>query len=227
MAILLSGQTARAQYVTYNHDSSKMNQVLVMETGASTLTPEVYYLVTHGKYKQWANAQNKQSFRTSVGAAAWTQTKYADSIAVNLRKRANIEAENMADRKIDLAWKTEGTKVSNAMTAFQKNINRIIAVGGTAADHQRWMEYYNIYSRNILSTKQAYMPNAQRKKSYLRIYEDVTRQNEILLQYIVACGSRRKTQVLLAARPAPKADKTAIIEQAKDRWNRIDRDQKT
>ncbi len=28
------------------------------------------------------------------------------------------------------------------------------------------------------------MPNAQRKKEYLRIYEDVARQNEILVSYL-------------------------------------------
>ena len=34
---------AQAQYVTYNHDASKMNQITVEETGTGTLKPEVYY----------------------------------------------------------------------------------------------------------------------------------------------------------------------------------------
>ena len=33
---------ARAQYVTYNHDETKMNQVTVMETGAGSLTPALF-----------------------------------------------------------------------------------------------------------------------------------------------------------------------------------------
>lgn len=34
---------ATAQSVTYNHDSSKQNQITVMETGGGSLTPEFYY----------------------------------------------------------------------------------------------------------------------------------------------------------------------------------------
>lgn len=34
---------ANAQYVTYNHDSPKMNQITVEETGAGALKPELYY----------------------------------------------------------------------------------------------------------------------------------------------------------------------------------------
>ena len=37
--LLLPLLGARAQYVTYNHDETKMNQVTVMETGAGELTP--------------------------------------------------------------------------------------------------------------------------------------------------------------------------------------------
>ena len=33
---------ATAQSVTYNHDSTKQNQITVMETGGGSLTPEFY-----------------------------------------------------------------------------------------------------------------------------------------------------------------------------------------
>ena len=40
-----------AQSVTYNHDSSKKNQITVMETGGGSLTPELYYWTFHNSYK--------------------------------------------------------------------------------------------------------------------------------------------------------------------------------
>ena len=41
---------ATAQSVTYNHDSSKQNQITVMETGGGSLTPEFYYWLLHNNY---------------------------------------------------------------------------------------------------------------------------------------------------------------------------------
>lgn len=44
--LLLLGiaMTGNAQsYVTYNHDSSKKNQITVMEIGSGSLSPELYY----------------------------------------------------------------------------------------------------------------------------------------------------------------------------------------
>ena len=67
------------------------------------------------------------------------------------------------------------------MERLQRNIDRIPLAGGTTDDRERWTEYYHVYQCAIDATKDAYMPNAQRKKEYLRIYEDVVRQNEILV----------------------------------------------
>ena len=39
---LCSAYYANAQRVSYNHDSSKQNQITVMETGAGSITPELY-----------------------------------------------------------------------------------------------------------------------------------------------------------------------------------------
>ena len=57
---------ANAQYVTYNHDSPKMNQIMVEETGAGVLTPELYYTLLHNRYKKTAAAKNKLTFRTAA-----------------------------------------------------------------------------------------------------------------------------------------------------------------
>ena len=44
---IIATATAQAQYVTYNHDSPKQNQITVMETGAGSLTPELYLSLIH------------------------------------------------------------------------------------------------------------------------------------------------------------------------------------
>ena len=63
-AAVLTAHAAHAQYVTYNHDSPKQNQITVMETGTGAFTPEIYYTLLHNKYKKTAAAKNKLSFRT-------------------------------------------------------------------------------------------------------------------------------------------------------------------
>ena len=50
--------TAYAQGVTYNHDPAKKNQIMVMETGGGSLTPELYYWTFHKNYKKSAASKN-------------------------------------------------------------------------------------------------------------------------------------------------------------------------
>ena len=47
MLLIATTVGANAQYVTYNHDSPKMNQITVEETGAGALKPELYYTLLH------------------------------------------------------------------------------------------------------------------------------------------------------------------------------------
>ena len=218
-ALSLTALVARAQYVTYNQDSPKRNQIMVMETGGGTLTPSLYYTLLHNSYRKSAVRKNKLVYRTEAGLMAYGQVEYADSIESALTKRAEIEALNMADRQIDLAWKVEGSKITSQMEKMQKNIDRILTVGGTITDKQRWSEYYNVYNCAINATKDAYMPNAQRKKEYLRIYDDLTKQNETLIKYLVQLQSRSQTNNLLSATYELNTNKGSIITSAKERWN--------
>lgn len=119
-----------AQRVTYNHDNAKMNQVTVQETGAGTLTPDLYYSILHNRYKKKAQAENKMTFRTTAGISAYQQVDDAEKIDSAMIKRAEIEALNMADRQVDLAWLAESRKIEEKMADFQRNINRIMTVGG-------------------------------------------------------------------------------------------------
>ena len=210
---------AMAQSVTYNEDDAKRNQITVMETGSGSLTPELYYTILHNSYKKSAAEKNKLAFRTTAGLAAYGQVEYADSIQAALTKRAEIEALNMADRQIDIAWLAEGSKITSQMDKFQKNIDRILLVGGTPTDKERWTEYYHVFDCAVNATKKAFMPNAQRKQEYLRIYADVTKHNEILVKYLVRLHSNSQTDNLLTATYERNTNKTSIINSAKERWN--------
>ena len=215
-AVATSG--VKAQSVTYNHDSPKQNQITVMETGTGALSPELYYTLLHNKYKKSAASKNKLSFRTLAGVNLYNQTDEAEAIDSALVKRAEIEALNVADRQIDLAWLAEGDKINAQMERLQRNIDRIPLAGGTTDDRERWTEYYHVYQCAINATKDAYMPNAQRKKEYLRIYEDVARQNEILVSYLAKRQNATATSTLLNATDNRTLHKGGIVRNAMSRW---------
>ncbi|WP_368328979.1 DUF5045 domain-containing protein [Phocaeicola vulgatus] len=216
-AVATSG--VKAQSVTYNHDSPKQNQITVMETGTGALSPELYYTLLHNKYKKSAASKNKLSFRTLAGVNLYNQTDEAEAIDSALVKRAEIEALNVADRQIDLAWLAEGDKINAQMERLQRNIDRIPLAGGTTDDRERWTEYYHVYQCAIDATKDAYMPNAQRKKEYLRIYEDVVRQNEILVGYLARRQNATVANGLLNATADRRLDKGGIVREAMGRLN--------
>lgn len=205
-------------YVTYNHDDAKMNQITVQEIGAGGLTPAFYYDVFHNSYQKSAAAKNKLGFRTLAGVAAWQQIEDADSVETAMKKRAEIEALNIADRQIDIAWLAEGNKIESKLNDFQNNINRIVSAGGTFNDKERWTEYYNIFQTSIKETKDAYMPNAQRKKEYLAIYADICKQNETLIAYIVQINNHKKTEELLSATNNRTSHKSEFATAAYNRW---------
>ena len=209
---------ATAQSVTYNHDSSKQNQITVMETGGGSLTPEFYYWLLHNNYKKTAAEKNKLGFRTLAGINLYNQVDDAEKIDSALTKRAEVEALNVADRQIDLAWLAESSKINGQLDKMKANIDHIIPTGGTINDKRRWEELYNMYQCAVKATKDAYMPNAQRKRQYLSIYADLTTQNETLLKYLVQLNTQSQTTALLAATNDRVVHKGSIISDAKSRW---------
>lgn len=212
---------AKAQSVTYNHDDAKMNQITVMEIGSGGLTPSMYYTVLHKSYQKSASGRNKLAFRTAAGLSLYAQVDDAEALDSALNKRARIEALNVADRSggvLDLAWGAESGKLNSKMTDFERNIRRVLEVGGTANEQRHWKEYYNVYQCAIKAVQNAYMPNAQRKKEYLRIYADVARKNETLILYIVRLSNARKTSELLTATGNIESHKAQIVRNALSRW---------
>ena len=192
-----------------------------MEIGSGGLTPALYYNVLHKSYKKSASSKNKLAFRTTAGLNLYAQVDDAEALDSALNKRAKIEALNVADRSggaLDLAWVAESGKLNSKMADFERNIRRVLEVGGTANEQEHWKEYYNVYQCAIKAAQNAYMPNAQRKKEYLRIYADVARKNETLILYIVRLSNARKTSELLTATGNIENHKTQIARNALSRW---------
>ncbi|MEL4865072.1 MULTISPECIES: DUF5045 domain-containing protein [Bacteroides] len=200
VAIVLgaSSLVSHAQSMTYFHDASKQAQVTVMEMGAGALTPEVYYTVTHNSYKKGASGTNKNLYRLAANVASIPQVEYADSIKSNLEARAKEEALNMADRKIDVAWLTEGSKIEKRLMTFKNNIN---ALAGKTSNQEltSWQELGGMYDFAIKTTKKAYMPNSERQKQYLAIYQEITKMNDALLLRIRYLATKSQTDRLVAA----------------------------
>ena len=204
--------------VTYNHDSPKQSQFTVMEVGTGALTPDAYYWALHNKYRKNAAVKNKLGYRTTAGIGLYNQKDEAEKIDSSLTQRAKIEALNVADRQVDLAWQVEGNKITSAMENFGININRIVAVGGTPNERERWDGLFDMYNCAIRATREAYMPNAQRKKEYLKIYAEVESQNDLLIKYLVQLHNRSQTTEILEAENPVRVNKAAIAASAMSRW---------
>ena len=213
--------SARAQYVTYNHDETKMYQVTVMETGVGNLTPRAFYSVVHNRYYQNAAETNKLRYRSEAAAHGSVQVGISETIDTSLTKRAEVEALNMADRQVDLAWQAEGPKIQSRLEAFNRNIERLSEAGGNAGDISLWQERYHLFQTAVSSIRNAYMPNAERKKQYLAIYDDITRKNETLIAYIVSVDARERAKERLAATVTLPHRNGEIASEASGRWKEL------
>ena len=218
IAIIAVSVSANAQTVTYNHDASKMNQFTVAEIGSGSLTPELYYSLLHNNYQKTASAKNKLGFRTTASLAGYMQVDDATDLDSAMIKRAEVEALNVADRQIDIAWAAEKEKINSKMSDFKTNIDRILRFGGTPSQQTLWKEHYNVLTTAIQATQDAYMPNSQRKKQYLSIYADVTKKNETLVKYLVQLSNSKSTSALLNATYTKDNKTAAIVSEAYSRW---------
>ena len=208
IALLLPLFQARAQYVTYNHDETKMNQVTVMETGAGELTPALFYSVVHNKYYRTAAETNKLRYRSEDAAHGAAQVGIS-------------EALNMADRQVDLAWQAEGPKIQSRLEAFNRNIARLTEAGGNGGDLALWRERYQLFQTAVSAIRDSYMPNAERKKEYLAIYRDITEKNNTLIAYIVSVDSRERTKDHLDATLTRTNRNGEIAGEARGRWKEM------
>jgi hypothetical protein len=216
--MILLAVATHAQNVSYSHDAAKMNQITVAEIGSGSLTPSLYYDLLHSNYASSAAVKNKLSFRTAARIAAYQQVDDATALDSAMIKRAEVEALNVADRQIDLAWQVEGDKINNKMSDFKTNINRILQVGGTSSQQYFWTQRYNMLTTAITTVKSAYLPNAQRKKQYLAIYADAAKFNELLVKYLAQLSNCKTTAELLAATYSRDNKNATIAAEALSRW---------
>lgn len=202
MAIIMMAVTVNTfgQSMTYNHDASKMGQIQVMELGAGVLTPDLYYSITHSGYKKGAKSATsvKNTLRMAANIASMPQVEYADSIKADLEGRAKVEATNIADRQIDIAWLTEGERIQAKLRAFKSNIGSLN--GKTCSEEiTAWEDLEKMYDFAIKTTKKAYMPNSERQKQYLAIYDEITTTNDNLLLRIRYLATKRQADNIVAA----------------------------
>lgn len=202
MAIIMMAVTVNTfgQSMTYNHDASKMGQIQVMELGAGVLTPDLYYSITHSGYKKGAKSATsvKNTLRMAANIASMPQVEYADSIMADLEGRAKVEATNIADRQIDIAWLTEGERIQAKLRAFKSNIGSLN--GKTCSEEiTAWEDLEKMYDFAIKTTKKAYMPNSERQKQYLAIYDEITTTNDNLLLRIRYLATKRQADNIVAA----------------------------
>lgn len=200
MIMAFAAINVHGQSMTYNHDASKQAQIEVMELGAGELSPEIYYRTTHNSYRKGAKAQTsvKNQLRIATNVSSLPQVEYADSIKENLESRAKEEAINVADREVDMAWLTEGNKITEKLMALKNNVTYL---NGKAKQDEieSWNELGKMYDFAIKVTKKAYMPNSERQKQYIAILDEITASNDYLLLRIRYLTTKSKADKLVAA----------------------------
>lgn len=217
LMLLPQAPAMQAQGVTYNHDASKMNQVQVMELGAGVLTPDLYYRTLHSNYKSSAGELNKSILRLNAMLQAHKQIEMADSVQSDLKKRAEIEALNVADREVDVAWYTEATKLDGHLQQLRKAVNRLATMAG-AQEREMWQELVETYTYAITTIHTAYQPNSLRQKQYVTIAQEIistTNAANQRIQYLhVQARYKQLAQMMNLSRPEAQE----AIRGAHSRW---------
>ena len=214
--------SANAQSVTYNHDSSVMNQFTIGEVGLGSFTPDLYYDALHKSYRNGAMMTNKQLFRTQMHLELNKEEGHAEALDSALNERKRVEALNIADRTpgvTDVAWQVEKGKIENKLDIFKKNIERLTTEGAPAKVYIIWMERYNCLNCGLQAVRDAYMPQGMRKEQYLAIYKDILEKNTEVCEYISYLRyekmiKRDSTKV----RPLPKTKIGMAARTALGRW---------
>ena len=214
--------SANAQSVTYNHDSSVMNQFTIGEVGLGSFTPDLYYDALHKSYRNGAMMTNKQLFRTQMHLELNKEEGHAEALDSALNERKRVEALNIADRTpgvTDVAWQVEKGKIENKLDIFKKNIEKLTTEGAPAKVYIIWMERYNCLNCGLQAVRDAYMPQGMRKEQYLAIYKDILEKNTEVCEYISYLRyekmiKRDSTKI----RPLPKTKLGLVARSALGRW---------
>ena len=214
--------SANAQSVTYNHDSSVMNQFTIGEVGIGSFTPDLYYDALHKSYRNGAMMTNKQLFRTQMHLELNKEEGHAEALDSALNERKRVEALNIADRTpgvTDVAWQVEKGKIENKLDIFKKNIERLTTEGAPAKEYIIWMERYNCINCGLQAVRDAYMPQGKRKEQYIAIYKDILEKNTEVCEYISFLRYQKELKKHPdKVRPLPKTQFGLIARTAHGRW---------
>lgn len=214
--------SANAQSVTYNHDSSVMNQFTIGEVGLGSFTPDLYYDALHKSYRNGAMMTNKQLFRTQMHLELNKEEGHAEALDSALNERKRVEALNIADRTpgvTDVAWQVEKGKIENKLDIFKKNIEKLTTEGAPAKVYIIWMERYNCLNCGLQAVRDAYMPQGMRKEQYLAIYKDILEKNTEVCEYISYLRYEKMIKKdSTKIRPLPKTKLGLVARSALGRW---------
>lgn len=220
--VLMTAVMVQAQYVTYNHDASVMNQFTIGEIGTGSFTPDVYYDALHKNYRNGAMMTNKQFFRTQLKLVLTPEEGHAEALDSALNERKRVELLNIADRTpgvTDVAWQVEKSKIESKLSIYKKNIESLTKEGAPAREYIVWMERYNAINCGLQAVRDAYMPQGKRKEQYIAIYKDILLQNTEVCEYIAYLRSAKEVKRINDnPRPLPKTQFGLIARTAHGRW---------
>ena len=220
--MLMTAVMVQAQYVTYIHDASVMNQFTIGEIGAGSFTPDLYYDAFHKSYRNGAMMTNKQFYRSQLKLALTPEESHAENLDSALNERKRVEELNIADRTpgvTDVAWQVEKSKIESKLAIYKKNIESLTTEGAPAKEYIVWMERYNAINCGLQAVRDSYMPQGKRKEQYIAIYKDILLQNTEVCEYIAYLRSAREVKRINDnPRPLPKTQFGLIARTAHGRW---------
>ena len=222
VVMLMTAVMVQAQYVTYNHDASVMNQFTIGEIGAGSFTPDLYYDAFHKSYRNGAMMTNKQFYRSQLKLALTPEESHAENLDSALNERKRVEELNIADRTpgvTDVAWQVEKSKIESKLAIYKKNIESLTTEGAPAKEYIVWMERYNAINCGLQAVRDSYMPQGKRKEQYIAIYKDILLQNTEVCEYIAYLRSAKEVKRINDnPRPLPKTQFGLIARTAHGRW---------
>lgn len=172
---LLGVQVAHAGFstFTYNHDAAVMNQILITEGAGGVPVPDAYYDLFHSDYRMTAMGNGKNVLRGAAMLMFVPQEEMAEEVDSALWRRNRVEMLNIADREVDYAWQTERQKLESLIDENTSLIHRIAGSGASLKVRQHYEYRLNAIKFTIAEAREAYMPNSQRKETFLGAYEEL------------------------------------------------------
>lgn len=215
----------RAQDVTYEHDEMVMQQFLLGETGGGKPQSEYYELFGHHSYGKTVIGTGKMVYRQLFRENTFKQIAQSQDLDSAVTDRCKIELLNMADRMpkgkggLDLALGAERTKIENKLSVLKNGIGGLMINGASSDTYKMWLERYNALNCCYEVIIGAYMPQGEKKESYLALYRDIISKNLELCEYIAYLRYQALLKKLSKdGTPLPKTQFGTLARAAHGRW---------